>query len=135
MEYVTNPEMNPIKRLYSNLKDSIGYFGFSSGLQTCAFRIETFRVGTHQQVSSSVKVEAGLGRHLLNLGLKEPVSGSLWHRPKMDVPVGSCRNLVNGWRGMVDKKRRYWCRCFIAAAQRMMKKPIQSAARWNGMTS
>lgn len=29
----------------------------------------------------------------------------------------------------------YWCRCFIAAAQRMMKKPIQSAARWNGMAS
>lgn len=27
MEYVTNPDMNPIKRLYSNLKDSIGYFG------------------------------------------------------------------------------------------------------------
>ena len=23
----------------------------------------------------------------------------------------------------------YWCKCFIAAAQRMMKKPIQSAAR------
>ncbi|MCP9448418.1 MAG: 2OG-Fe(II) oxygenase [Nitrospira sp.] len=27
MEYVTNSDMNPIKRLYSNLKDSIGYFG------------------------------------------------------------------------------------------------------------
>jgi hypothetical protein len=27
MEYVTNPDMNPLKRLYSNLKDSIGYFG------------------------------------------------------------------------------------------------------------
>ena len=27
MEYVTNPEMNPFKRLYSNLKDSFGYFG------------------------------------------------------------------------------------------------------------
>jgi len=27
MEYVTNPEMGPIKRLYSNLKDSFAYFG------------------------------------------------------------------------------------------------------------
>ncbi len=27
MEYVTNPEMGPFKRLYSNLKDSFGYFG------------------------------------------------------------------------------------------------------------
>lgn len=26
-------------------------------------------------------------------------------------------------------KRCYWWRCFMAAAQRMMKKPIQSAAR------
>jgi len=30
MEYVTNPEMGRIKRLYSNLKDSFGYFGFKS---------------------------------------------------------------------------------------------------------
>ncbi len=27
MEYVTNPDMGPFKRLYSNLKDSFGYFG------------------------------------------------------------------------------------------------------------
>lgn len=27
MEYVTNPGMNPLKRLYSNLKDGFGYFG------------------------------------------------------------------------------------------------------------
>lgn len=27
MEYVTDPGMNPFKRLYSNLKDSFGYFG------------------------------------------------------------------------------------------------------------
>lgn len=27
MEYVTNPHMNPLKRLYSNLKDAFGYFG------------------------------------------------------------------------------------------------------------
>jgi len=27
MEYVTNPEMSPFKRLYSNLKDSFAYFG------------------------------------------------------------------------------------------------------------
>src|SRR6476646_2526054 len=27
MEYVTNPEMGPLKRLYSNLKDSFAYFG------------------------------------------------------------------------------------------------------------
>lgn len=30
MEYVTNPEMNPVKRLYSNLKDSVGYFGLKT---------------------------------------------------------------------------------------------------------
>ncbi len=30
MEYVTNPEMGTVKRLYSNLKDSFGYFGFKS---------------------------------------------------------------------------------------------------------
>ena len=29
----------------------------------------------------------------------------------------------------------YWWRCFIAAAQRRMKKPIQSAARWKGIAS
>jgi hypothetical protein len=27
MEYVTNPEMGGLKRLYSNLKDSFAYFG------------------------------------------------------------------------------------------------------------
>ena len=27
MEYVTNPDMGPFKRLYSNLKDSFAYFG------------------------------------------------------------------------------------------------------------
>jgi len=27
MEYVTNPDMGPVKRLYSNLKDSFAYFG------------------------------------------------------------------------------------------------------------
>ena len=30
MEYVTNPHMSTAKRLYSNLKDSFGYFGFKS---------------------------------------------------------------------------------------------------------
>ena len=29
----------------------------------------------------------------------------------------------------------YWWRCFIAAAQRMIKKPIQSAACWKGIAS
>ena len=29
MEYVTNPEMAPHKRLFSNLKDAFGYFGLS----------------------------------------------------------------------------------------------------------
>lgn len=37
--------------------------------------------------------------------------------------------------GKVGQGEGYWCRFFIAAAQRMMKKPIQSAARWNGMAS
>ncbi len=27
MEYVTNPEMGPFKRIYSNLKDAVAYFG------------------------------------------------------------------------------------------------------------
>jgi hypothetical protein len=27
MEYVTNPEMNPLKRIFSNLKDAFAYFG------------------------------------------------------------------------------------------------------------
>ncbi|HZS10618.1 MAG TPA: 2OG-Fe(II) oxygenase [Nitrospirales bacterium] len=30
MEYVTNPDMNPIKRLYSNLKDAFAYFGLKA---------------------------------------------------------------------------------------------------------
>lgn len=30
MEYVTNPDMNPLKRLYSNLKDSFAYFGLKA---------------------------------------------------------------------------------------------------------
>jgi len=30
MEYVTNPDMSPFKRLYSNLKDSFAYFGLRS---------------------------------------------------------------------------------------------------------
>jgi hypothetical protein len=30
MEYITNPEMSAAKRLYSNLKDSFGYFGFAT---------------------------------------------------------------------------------------------------------
>jgi hypothetical protein len=30
MEYVTNPEMGPFKRLYSNLKDSFAYFGLKA---------------------------------------------------------------------------------------------------------
>jgi hypothetical protein len=30
MEYVTNPQMSTVKRLYSNLKDSFGYFGFKT---------------------------------------------------------------------------------------------------------
>jgi hypothetical protein len=29
----------------------------------------------------------------------------------------------------------YWWRCFMAAAQRIIKKPIHKAARWNGMAS
>ena len=27
LEYVTNPSMSPVKRLYSNLKDAFAYFG------------------------------------------------------------------------------------------------------------
>jgi hypothetical protein len=30
MEYVTNPHINPLKRLYSNLKDSFAYFGLKA---------------------------------------------------------------------------------------------------------
>jgi hypothetical protein len=30
MEYVTNPDMGALKRLYSNLKDSFGYFGLAT---------------------------------------------------------------------------------------------------------
>lgn len=30
LEYVTNPDMNPFKRLYSNLKDSFAYFGLKT---------------------------------------------------------------------------------------------------------
>ena len=30
MEYVTNPEMGPFKRLYSNLKDAFAYFGLKA---------------------------------------------------------------------------------------------------------
>ena len=30
MQYVTNPEMGPFKRWYSNLKDAVGYFGLSA---------------------------------------------------------------------------------------------------------
>lgn len=33
MEYVTNPEMGPFKRLYSNLKDSFAYFGLKAVFQ------------------------------------------------------------------------------------------------------
>lgn len=32
MEYVTNPDMNPVKRLYSNLKDAVAYFGLKAFL-------------------------------------------------------------------------------------------------------
>jgi hypothetical protein len=28
LEYVTDPSMNPVKRLFSNLKDAVAYFGF-----------------------------------------------------------------------------------------------------------
>ena len=28
LEYVTDPSMHPVKRLFSNLKDAVGYFGF-----------------------------------------------------------------------------------------------------------
>jgi hypothetical protein len=28
LEYVTDPSMHPLKRLFSNLKDAVGYFGF-----------------------------------------------------------------------------------------------------------
>jgi hypothetical protein len=30
MEYVTNPDMNPVKRIYSNLKDAVAYFGLKT---------------------------------------------------------------------------------------------------------
>ena len=30
MEYVTDPSMTPVKRLFSNFKDAVGYFGFRS---------------------------------------------------------------------------------------------------------
>ena len=30
MQYVTNPEMGMFKRWYSNLKDAVGYFGWSA---------------------------------------------------------------------------------------------------------
>lgn len=30
LEYVTNPDMNPFKRLYSNLKDAFAYFGLKA---------------------------------------------------------------------------------------------------------
>lgn len=30
MEYVTNPEMGPFKRVYSNLKDAVAYFGLKA---------------------------------------------------------------------------------------------------------
>ncbi|MGH7274353.1 MAG: HalD/BesD family halogenase [Nitrospiria bacterium] len=33
MEYVTNPEMGPLKRFISNTKDAIAYFGFSALLR------------------------------------------------------------------------------------------------------
>ena len=33
LEYVTNQDMSPIKRLYSNLKDAFGYFGLKALLQ------------------------------------------------------------------------------------------------------
>jgi hypothetical protein len=33
LEYVTNPDMNPLKRVYSNLKDAFGYFGLKAFLR------------------------------------------------------------------------------------------------------
>jgi len=33
MEYVTNPEMSPVHRFVSNMKDAIAYFGFSTVLR------------------------------------------------------------------------------------------------------
>ena len=33
MEYVTNPQMNPVHRFVSNMKDAIAYFGFSTVLR------------------------------------------------------------------------------------------------------
>ena len=33
LEYVTNPDMSPFKRLYSNLKDAFGYFGLKALLR------------------------------------------------------------------------------------------------------
>jgi hypothetical protein len=30
LEYVTDPSMNPVKRLFSNLKDAVAYFGFKA---------------------------------------------------------------------------------------------------------
>jgi hypothetical protein len=33
LEYVTNPDMSPFKRLYSNLKDAFGYFGLRALLK------------------------------------------------------------------------------------------------------
>jgi hypothetical protein len=33
MEYVTNPDMGPFKRIYSNLKDAFAYFGIKAFLK------------------------------------------------------------------------------------------------------
>lgn len=37
MEYVTNPEMGTVKRLYSNLKDSFAYFGLKTVFKRALF--------------------------------------------------------------------------------------------------
>ncbi len=49
--------------------------------------------------------------------------------------IANLRGSVSGRRrkckpSQTDASPAYWCRCFMAAAQRMMKKPIQRAARW-----
>jgi hypothetical protein len=36
LEYVTDPSMHPVKRLFSNLKDAVGYFGFRAVFRRAA---------------------------------------------------------------------------------------------------
>jgi hypothetical protein len=48
MEYVTNPEMGPLHRFVSNMKDAIAYFGFSAVLRGALSRR---RAGTPKRTS------------------------------------------------------------------------------------